>query len=190
MNFHSLLEDYVLKKRNIMRYHAPSERPAHVLVMPMRAFDISSLKTSDEKLLSHLKKRQGDSAWVFFFCNDGLNTLGYGFLHAPRQEEWNDSLPTLPGEARISSTFVYPDFRGRGVRAEIFKAQYFYAQENNLTLWSVIEERNVSSMRAASKTGYVGRENYLLKFFGRNVLSVLTNPFQVFLMYPSRRVRR
>lgn len=148
------------------------------------------LALDDARLSSYLAARRDNPAWVFFPCWDSGCLLGYSFLHAPAHEEWNDCLPTRPGEARIGSTYVYPQYRGRGVRGEIYKKQWEYVVGHGLKLWAVIEKRNSSSLRAAEKTGRVGRKNYLVKILGRNVLSILTKPAEIYVLQGSRRARR
>lgn len=191
MELQAFWERYVLKKRYIMAYIEASGNLTEVEFS--RAVDLNIdpfLEKKDPRLLSYLNSRKNDPAWVFFSAWQGESLLGYSFLHIPALEEWNDSLPTLPGEARISSTFVYPESRGRGVRGQLYIKQYEYAANQGLRLWAVIERANISSIRAATKTGRIERENYLVKFAGRNVLSILTNPFKCYLLVRARRVRR
>ena len=191
MGLGALWEYYVFKKRYVMAYTKATGASVLVKSSRMDGLDISPLlDKSDSRLSRYLNSRANDPAWVFFSAWDGGELLGYSFLHIPDSEEWNDSLPTLPGEARISSTFVYPQFRGKGVRGELYAKQYQYASECGLRLWAVIERANIPSIRAASKTGGIQRINYLLKFAGRNVFSILTNPFTFYFLVGDRRARR
>lgn len=185
------LERYFFKTRYLMAYRSSAGATNSVIVKRLIDFDISLLPPiKDQRLMGYLEKRKKDPSWVFFAYLEGLEILGYSFLHIPVSEEWNDSLPTFKGEARISSAFVYPQYRGKGIRGEIYKMQYQYACEHSLKLWSVIEKSNFSSIKAASKTGGVEGLNYLIKVLGRNVLSIVSNPFRVYLLYGRRRVRR
>lgn len=184
-------ERFVLKKRYIMQYHAVNGTTPHVSSSPMLDLDIDALlDEADDRLATYLKMRKSDPSWVFFEYREEGVRMGYSFLHVPSQEEWNDSLPTRPGEARIGSSFVYPEFRGRGIRGEMFKKQYQYSAEKSLKLWAVIEKSNYSSIKAASKTGKFERVNYLLKIYGRNVFSTLSRPVEVHLLWGRKRERR
>lgn len=191
MTLAAFWERYVLKKRYIMAYHAVNGSTPHVSCVPMLDLDIDALLDgADDRLASYLKMRKGDPSWVFFEYREEEERMGYSFLHVPAQEEWNDSLPTRPGEARISSSFVYPEFRGRGIRGEMFKKQYQYSAENGLKLWAVIEKSNYASIKAASKTGNIERENYLVKIVGKNVISILTSPLSIDLLVEEKASRR
>src|SRR5690554_3036204 len=191
MTLAALWEHYAFKKRYIMEYHAVNGFTPHVSCRSMLDLDVDALLDgADERLASYLKKRRGDPSWLFFEYHEKEKRMGYSFLHVPAQEEWNDSLPTRPGEARIGSSFVYPEFRGRGVRGEMFKKQYQYSTENGLKLWAVIDKSNVSSIKAASKTGNIERENYLVKILGRNVISILTSPLSIDFLIKEKASRR
>lgn len=191
MSFFSFFESYFLKVRYVMKYEKVAEVSSCVKCYPMDQVNVDDIaRVADKRLASYLTLRRDNKAWVFFEYLESGARLGYGFLHTPQQTEWNDSLPTKAGEARISSTFVYPENRGRGIRSEICNAQSKYAADNCLKLWSVIERSNKSSIKAATKTGYVKRKNYLIKFLGRNVISIIIQPFEVYLLLGSRRARR
>lgn len=188
----NILQNYFFKVRRIMQYSTLIS-PANDKVISVSLTDDSLdelLKISDSKLSSILEMRRNDPSWVAFLYKPNNDILGYSFLHIPDSIEWNDSLPTLPGEARISSAFVLPKFRGKGIRGLIFQQQCNYALKRNLRLWSVIESTNQSSLKAAGKTGEIRCDNYLIKFLGRNILSIVSKPFSIYLIVGERRVRR
>jgi GNAT superfamily N-acetyltransferase len=185
-----LWENYFLKKRYLMSYSRDPGVTDTVVCIPMPCLDVDSfLPRADERLKRYLKMRRDDPAWMFFYYQEGKDLAGYSFLHSPCNEEWNDSLPTYPGEGRISSNYVYPEHRGKGVRGEIYKRQFQYANNRKLKLWCVIEKSNASSIRAESKHGSASHTNYLVKFMGRNLASILTNPFRVYLLFGIKRSR-
>lgn len=191
MSFSAFFENFILKKRSIFEYRKTISGNDFVSCQSMVSLDVDALlQTADDRLAHYLRIRRGMSQWVFFSLWDDECLKGYSFLHTPDFEEWNDSLPTLPGEARVSSNFVYPEYRGRGVRAEIFAKQCEYAQSIGLKLWAVVEDRNLSSIRAEKKVGFISRKNYLVKFLGRNVVSILTNPIEIYALLGVRRGRR
>lgn len=185
------VENYFFKVRYIFVYDFEEVVSDDVKFYNMGAFEESlCLSNVDSQLCQHLGKRLGDPAWSLFLYNENDSVLGYGFIHAPKSTEWNDSLPTKNSEARISSLYVYPCYRGRGLIVKINRAQVVHAKTNNRKAWSVIESSNIASLRAASKIACVSRTNYLVKFFRRNVFSILTNPFEVYFLWGKRRARR
>lgn len=179
--FVKLFERYFLKLRYVVHYRLTDPKPPNqVIAISLEDIDEPLPYDIDVgKLPELIRRRSGNPAWrLYIYVIDGA-ILGYSFLHVPSRIEWNDSLPTMPKEARTTSTYVSPASRGKGVRGLILEGQSSDAIQEGLTLWSVIEKSNRSSLRAATKSGaYVVRCNILVKFLGRNVLSILTNPFQ------------
>lgn len=191
MNIQKIWENYFLKKRYIFVYKDYAENSDRVTLLSMNNPDIKHLiSTSDLRFSKYLSMRQGNPNWVLFYYKENDEILGYSFLHTPAKIEWNDALPTMPYSARVSSNFVYPKHRGKGIRSVIAKCQMQYSQEHNLKLWSVIEASNNASIRAASKTGFINRHNYLCKIIGVNIFSIMTNPFKVYLLLGDKRARR
>lgn len=191
MSFSAFFEHFIFKKRSIFEYRKSVSGNDSVSCQSMVSLDVDALLPKvDERLAHYLRIRRGMSQWIFFSIWDDECLNGYSFLHVPDFEEWNDSLPTRPGEARVSSNFVYPEYRGRGVRAELFAKQYEYAQSNGLKLWAVVEDRNLPSLQAEKKIGFVSRKNYLIKVLGRNAFSVLTNPLEIYPLLGARRGRQ
>lgn len=187
-----LLERYFFKVRNVIEYNRGHEsNDPSVEVIEMRGLPAGLSSSVDDLVLRrYVDNRIGSCSWTLFLYWERDVLAGYSFLHTPSHEEWNDSLPTFPKEARISSQFVYPEFRGKGIIGRLFLAQKIHAEQTSKTLWSVIENSNYASMKAASKVGFVKRKNYLIKFFGRNIISVLTSPLEVYVLYGCRRARR
>ena len=187
----TLIEAYWFKTRYVMKYSQVGKDLGRVKTIPMKAVDnINDIAKGDNRLKQYLESREGDSSWVLFEVTEEGERYGYSFLHTPVRNEWNDSLCTRPGEARIGSMFVYPPYRGQGVRGELFAAMSKYAMNNNLRLWSVIEKSNVSSIKAATKTGEIAGINFLIKVLGFNLVSITTRPLRVFLLFGHRRERR
>ncbi|WP_186474883.1 GNAT family N-acetyltransferase [Psychrobacter sp. KCTC 72983] len=191
MNIKKSWETYFFKKRNIMAYNKDKEPFENISFASMAEIDIEPLlKRIDSRFANYLRMRKDNPAWILFYFEIDNKILGYSFLHVPVQEEWNDSLPTNSGEARVSTNFVYPEYRGKGILSEIAKCQIKYASEHDLKLWCVIENSNVPAMRATCKNAHIDRTNYLIKVMKRNVFSVLTNPVRVNLLLGNKRERR
>lgn len=191
MKIKKLWETYFLKKRNIMVYHTDIKSYKNMYFNSMADLDIEPfLRNADSNFARYLILRDKNPAWIFFYYELDRKILGYSFLHVPSKEEWNDSLPTFNNEARVSSNFVYPEYRGRGILGEITKCQIKYAAKNNLRLWCVIENSNISAMRASYKNTFVNRSNYLVKILKINIISIITNPLRVTFLLGEKRAKR
>lgn len=191
MNIKSIFEKYLFKVRNIIHYDGHVGLPESIKIVEMSEMD-KDLATAfdDDKLKNYIIKRLGDPAWVLFLYEVQKKVVGYGFGHVPLKVEWNDSLPTYADSLRICSLFVCPEYRGQGIIGSINMAQIQYAKINKKKPWSVIESSNLPSMKAALKHGSAVRKNYLLKFLGRNLVSILTNPFKIYILLGNRRATR
>lgn len=186
-----VIEKYFFKVRNLIKYFPQPDDTHDVGVVRLDGIEEAFIAgITDKKLHDYLRRREKDPSWVLFFCKQDNCLMGYAFLHIPTEIEWNDSLPTLAYEARVSNQFVYPEYRGRGVVNTILCAQAQYAEKENRVLWAVIEKSNLSSMRAGLRAGRVVRKNYLVKLVGRNVISMLTNPLKIYFLTGWRRAKR
>jgi GNAT superfamily N-acetyltransferase len=192
VSLNNLLEHYLFKRRYVFRYDLTlfeeDENVSFFSMTDNKVIDI--LRNSDVHLSTLLKQRLSNPAWVFFYYHKKNEIYGYSFLHIPKKEEWNDSLPTMPGEARLGSNYVYPQYRGRKIRGSICRQQINYAKKNNLDLWCVIERSNTASLRAESKYCSIKTNNFLIKFYARNVISIITNQLRIYLLLGERRARR
>jgi GNAT superfamily N-acetyltransferase len=151
----------------------------------MNEFAIDNLPgDASPRLRKLISARTRSASWRLFVYHDQGTIKGYSFLHAPKSIDWIDSLPTLPQQARLSSSFVEPDYRGQGVRGKILWHQFQYCMTENYKLWAVIEKSNTSSIRVAEKVGAVrSRTNYLIKIAGHNVFSILTEPNEFYALW-------
>jgi GNAT superfamily N-acetyltransferase len=188
-----LIEKYLFKERHVFSYTlAKASDDGGVLVSTPRQYldRIGEVKAIG-RLPRLCEARQHSDSWVLFVCEENNEVLGYSFLHIPSRTEWNDSLPTHPGEARASSSFVDPAKRGLGIRGRLMQAQRDYCLHNDKHMWAVIEKRNQSSNRSTSKNGgQLKTKNFLLKCLGHNVASIVLEPARVYLLLGSRRARR
>lgn len=192
MSLPRFFENYFFKIRYIYEYRQVALNcSSQVLTYHL---DTSLTDLPDESVSDRLRrlidKRKGLRAWRLFIFSDDGEIKGYSFVHTPEDEEWNDALPTHPKTARLSSTYVEPEYRGLGIRGKILSAQFAYCQQADLSLWSVIEKSNTSSIRSTEKSGGVRtRTNYLIKVVGRNVLSICTKPLKIYVLIGRRRAR-
>lgn len=192
MNILDLVERFLFKKRFIVEYLlVPYDKNENVLFFNMNEEVPTAIKNvNDKRLKKFIDDRFNDSSWILFFYLKDNEVMGYSFIHAPSDVEWNDSLPTSPGEGRTTSTYVYPKYRGKRIRNYIAQQQVNYSIKNNIKLWSVIERVNKSSLKASSRTGEICTINYLVKLWKRNIISFTITPFKVYLLFGARRARR
>lgn len=190
MNPLKAVENNIFKIRYVYVYSSvlPYDS-SRVISFPLDSVDEQVLKyVKSPRLSRFLNLRHGLAAWQLFIYLDNDLIKGYSFLHIPNRTEWNDSLPTLPMQARTSSTFVEPEYRGHGIRSIILWEQYLFCQRRKRVMWSVIEKSNISSIRSTEKSGGVrARTNYLIKFAGRNVFSILNKPLTIYFLIGNRR---
>ncbi|MGL3045472.1 hypothetical protein ACSJMR_10395 [Acinetobacter pecorum] len=192
MSNYSFLEKYFFKKRYIFVYDLNNIGPISKSINIIDVRDVDKILKKNIKisprLQMYISKRKNSSSWKLFLYLDNNEIQGYSFLHIPTSIEWNDSLPTNSNEARESSTFVEIEYRGLGIRGKILNAQKKFCKENNKKMWCVIEAVNISSIKSTNRSGvnFVGT-NYLIKFLGKNIFSIVFNSFKVFLLVGKKR---
>ncbi|WP_372509998.1 GNAT family N-acetyltransferase [Dietzia maris] len=185
-----------IKRRFIVVYGIPdrSEKPTAVSQFDLHietctAEDLlvrGHNSNSEDRTARLLRRTHNPSSYlVFLGCLSSApsRVIAASVLHRPSNIEWHDGLPTRPGEARLGMSYVEPDFRGRGIRKSLMRAQLEFCEQRGYRAWSVIEAANVSSLR--SSIGYgavVNSTNYLLKVLAVNVISFSLKPafFSVF----------
>lgn len=192
MNILDLVERFLFKKRFIVEYLlVPYDKNENVLFFNMNEEVPTAIKNvNDKRLKKFIDDRFNDSSWILFFYLKDNEVMGYSFIHAPSDVEWNDSLPTSPGEGRTTSTYVYPKYRGKRIRNYIAQQQFAYALSNNLKLWSVIEASNTASLKSSLRIGRIKKTNYLIKIYGKNIISIIIKPFEFFLLVGRKHERR
>jgi RimJ/RimL family protein N-acetyltransferase len=176
----TLIEKYLIKIRYIYLY--PQLLPTSSDVRCLSLADAEE-ELDDQKIIEKIKNKRNPLSWIIFVLTDNGITKGYSFLHIPDEAELFDSLMTCPDESRECGTFVFPEYRGSGIRGHILASQIQYAKNNNKKIWAVIERSNNASIRSAEKCfGKKERVNILIKFLGRNLFSITTNPFSVIFL--------
>lgn len=103
--------------------------------------------------------------------------VGFYWSVAPRTDRvWHDSFPIDPGEALVFNAYVDPDHRRNGIYRLLQSEahNHLFHAEDRTTVYTIVEKRNTPSMQANREFGLEpARRNYLVKFLGFNVLSVL-----------------
>jgi GNAT superfamily N-acetyltransferase len=107
--------------------------------------------------------------------------VGFYWSVAPRTERvWHDSFPVDPGESLVFDAFVDPDHRRNGIYGLLQAAahNHLFDDRDRETVYTIVEKRNSPSLHANREFGLEpARRNYLVKFLGFNVLSVLKDQY-------------
>lgn len=95
---------------------------------------------------------------------------------------WHDNYPIKTKEGLIYGSFVYERFRGKGLYVKILNYVTEHMRDKDVDrLVAVVESRNFASARSHKKSGYkLCKKNYLVKFFGKNVLTIFNKPFRCY----------
>lgn len=124
--------------------------------------------------LAALCEKRQNSGWLVYWVEIDGGVVAYSFLHTPSETTWHDSLPTHPGEARETTTFVEDRWRGKKLRASLLQAQTIYCRDAGLRHWAVVETSNVASLRSSEAFGAKrAGVNILVKTFGVNIMSLV-----------------
>ncbi|WDZ51161.1 hypothetical protein LF296_18060 [Acinetobacter vivianii] len=195
MQYYSFIEKYILKKRYVFYYdlNETFEMTSLAKVVDFSLSEKSILANFviSSRLREYIQKREGQDVWRLFLYIENHQVLGYSFLHTPFSTEWNDSLPTYKHEARESSTYVEVSARGKGIRGILLASQKKYCLEQNRKMWCVIEAANEASIKSTKKSGVISIEkNYLLKLWGRNIVSILMHTLKIFFLWGEKRATR
>lgn len=97
-------------------------------------------------------------------------------LHPRRATVFHDKVPVQDGVALGFNEFTYPRFRRQGIYRYLIDVGNAYAVEkvHCSRVFIVVEEKNHASLVANARAGYrITGTNLLVKFLGRNVLSLL-----------------
>lgn len=189
MNF---IEKNFLKIRKVIAIDADSfamhDIPhAGVIVDVLSPHIISEQKK--EKIISFLSKYIGRKRVLSRFERNDWNAhfaetntgelLGYCWTLSPRSSAvWHDKFRINPDEGLLINVFVLPEHRGRGVFQLIMShaLNYLFIYGKCHRVYAIVEKNNKVSMAAFTKLGLRWvMTNVLLKFMGRNLMSIYWN---------------
>ena len=113
---------------------------------------------------------------------------GFWLVAGPHEDViWFDNYYVKPGDIMAMQGFMSPEYRGRNVFPLIVFSTFNYFSKTgkvNRILY-VVEKNNNSSVNANRKAARVVGVNYLIKFFRRNIFSLIIdiNGWQLFYVY-------
>jgi RimJ/RimL family protein N-acetyltransferase len=181
----AMIETSLLKKRYLLgirreEYEAMHHRENGVEIRTVDGDELDSPEMRE--LLSTEYSWNDPLRWArheavdLLVAFDGDTPMGYYLVLAPRDEVvWHDELPVPPTYGLAFKGYVADEFRRMGVYRALQRASHdhlFYRRGVECVL-TIVESRNVASLQANETFGLRRlQENYLLKFMGRNALSI------------------
>lgn len=182
----SLWHQYVLKPRTIyassslqtLRRTETSPGIQIGIVSDYDAIDLKKLYSPFFQDPDTLDCRIKSQSWLGLLArtSDGKPVGMYWGFVPQENPGWHDSFRVAIGNALACNAFVHPDSRGQriyGALAWMLHTILFREYRCKL-IFTIIERANTSSHRSNRRLGLeVWGQNWLLKFVGRNVFSVV-----------------
>lgn len=150
--------------------------------------ELSRFSNSDETLSFFQKRLARQTPLTLALVHSRKRLAGYywGVVGQSGLTLWHDKYPIHEKEGLVFNAFVFPEFRRQGVyrllQRELHKHLFFH--EDCEKIFTIVEKKNRPSLKANVDFGL--REfckNYLLKLFGKNILSVIKNQEGVQIYY-------
>lgn len=185
-----IVENYFFKKRLFFVADGTTRLPRTMLDNPhFRAEIVVSredlvsmadrLDSVRNGLAEKFAKRLEDPSLTLYLAlnRDDAGIAGY-FWTAEANDEpiWHDKIYIEPGTALGLNAFTLPEYRGKGAFPLLNAAaiRRTVLEGDARTLYLIVEDSNHASIRANEKLGLKrAGENYLVKVFGENVLSII-----------------
>ena len=182
----SWVERYILRRRLLFFTKARSSTgestvaPAGFRIEKFSAREVVQNPGWAEWLPHAFARAQGDnfSLDTYLIFKEGVALpVGAGsVLLVHYGKVWYDNIPAYPHEARLIGLAVLPEYRGKGL-GRFLQRERFNAANNNdevNLISAVVERHRVPSIRAQQAVFPQVTSNWLVKFAGQNVVSVVT----------------
>lgn len=136
--------------------------------------------------------RLASGVWHFYAASHvpSQQTIGFSWLIIPDEKPiWYDSLWIPPGEARMADIYVEPQWRSKGIGRGFRVPQMIDIRSNKTVniVSAVVEARNEPSLRIHRIAFSVKYPNYLIKIWGKNVLSITRKGNAISVSHCSRK---
>lgn len=161
------------KKIKVQRIHTYKQ---------LKQFDLSLMNIEN---VSHFKSRLELENVILFLAIVDEKVVGYYWgVQAEKEDIWHDKFLVRKGSVLLFNAFVSKDYRGYGIYKNLIVEcnNYFSAISKNVI--TIVEKQNVPSLKANFSAGLQkAGTNYLIKFFRRNVFSIIKyRGFNVFFV--------
>jgi hypothetical protein len=200
---------YFFKKRLILNHTEDGTKEAN-LVNQLNGeytifdFDILDLKKSEyfmyiKFLLKYIRKekvreriRNPLCKLIFAIKKESLKPVGfYWGIISSDKVIWHDCFPLKPNNVLLFNAMVEKENRNKGVYSLLIRYMNdFFIKKNHKNIFTVVEKRNIHSLKANLKSGCnIYANNYLIKFFGRNVFSIFirNNRLKIYYVFKNYR---
>ncbi|QSZ67881.1 hypothetical protein RJ40_10440 [Methanofollis aquaemaris] len=122
-------------------------------------------------------------------------TAGCIVVLIPSEPIIYDNCKYTPDQVRFAQLYVNSKYRRRGISSHLRYAafDYWYNHYPDRTVVGIIEGSNDASLQGAQKMNYnFGGVNYLIKFFGKNLMSVTncTGKWEFLLLFRGTKFKR
>lgn len=121
---------------------------------------------------------------VVFFKHE-IAGYYWGITGQDNQILWHDKFPIKPRQGLVFNAFVFPSYRRKGVYRLLQKRihEHLFSKGCDV-VYTIVENSNTPSMKANAEFGLKKfATNYLIKFFGKNIFSIYTNPEGIKVYY-------
>jgi hypothetical protein len=149
-------------------------------------FSFLNKKIRKETIKNRINKNNCDLFVAYLKGNS--NPVGYYWaITTENGEKWHDSFKIPQKSALLFNAFVAEECRNFGVYSHLifFAQEYLYKNKNIINIYTIVEQNNFPSLKANLNTGSKMKgENFLIKFFGSNVVSIFlqNNHYSLFIM--------
>jgi RimJ/RimL family protein N-acetyltransferase len=111
-----------------------------------------------------------------FLAHQDREPVGfYWSVFANQKSKWHDNVKINEDKGLAFNAYIDPEYRRQGIYTLLQAAVHNYLLSNlNLSkVYTVVENRNIASMKANEKFGLKKcKKNYLIKFLSINILSI------------------
>jgi len=202
----NIIEKYIFKKRNVYITNKKNKNMlktikgndrVRVEFVNLNKEDLKEIlfQVYGNKDISEKYSNRNSDFWklIVAFFND--KPAGAFWILEPNEEVLYDSFVIYPDQILFCSVFVNPNFRGKSLYNFMHKKAFDYWKVNCLDkeVITIVEKNNIASNKSNKNFGLeVLGVNYLIKFFGRNIISIFkTNDFiKIWFLYKEKKTKK
>jgi len=182
----NLIEKYLFKSRNVYITNSENKnllRP--VAKNPDIRISFHDLKDPDlkeilfaiyeNKAISERYSQRSEHFWKLLLAWYNETPVGAFWILEPSEEVFYDSVAVSEEQLLFCSVYVNREYRGKGIYNQMHNVAFEYWEENcpEREVITIVEKYNEASNRSNQKYGLkISGKNYLIKFLGKNIISV------------------
>ena len=198
------IEKYFFKVRNVyITNMSNKDRLKPVERKPSIYVDFFNLKNDKLKeVLFHIYENQeivnkykerSEEFWKLIIAYYNDEPVGAFWILEPNESVFYDSIKINKNQLLFCSVYVKTIYRGQKIYNQMHNKAFEYWENNcqEKEIITIVEKNNNASNRSNQKYGLkILGKNYLIKFFGRNVISIYKTEKEtkIWLLIGNRRV--